>query len=323
MTASRPTPIKNITLLEDLSLGYHLIEVTPQVAALWVEKYNVSNRKLAENKVFGIQTEMAQGGWHDRHPHGFCFLYDEEGRLYMADGQHRAVALSRGTLSVLVWVYIDAPESKAVRAAIDKGRHRTTGDNLGRDPHSTAVFKRVLFGLGAAPVGWTDANYREMDEKFGWAVDFVVERQPKVRSAPGLTDSRVLGTIALGLLYGVPEERTHEFLSILKTGQLKNPEEDAIVLALRNYLLIDVGRQLGEVGGTKHAVHEDAWKKTQDALEAFVLKKHRSRLSASGAVAFASINPTIVPGEGGRATVVAHTQGLVIKTLSYKPTLIA
>lgn len=317
----RPRPMKLAadTRLEDFPLGYHLVTLTPELAAFWLDEYNNNNRTIQRSKVSKLATQMLICRWEDYHPHGISFLYDPEtGKLFMSDGQHRLAACVEALVDIHIWVYIDVPSTKAVRAVLDKGRLRSTADNLGRDNHGTAVFKRVLFGLGDPPKGWTDHDYRKMDMRFGWAVDFVLDHEPNVRGSAGLRDSRVMGTIALALLYGADEERILTFLTILQTGQYGGLPENNIANELRNYLMVDIGRMLGEKGGHKQKVHTLAWYRAQSSVDKFLREVPQKRLSTVEKNFFPALNPKL----DLNTLEIDVAEDLVEKTLGEKNTLV-
>ncbi len=318
----RPAPLglADDTLLEDFPLGYHLITLTPQLAEHWLATYNTNNRPIMGRKVKDLATQMTIARWEDYHPHGISFLYDPENddRLFLSDGQHRLTACVAANTPIVVWMYIDTPSARTVRAVIDKGAKRTTAENLGRSNHSMAVLKRMLFGLGKPPTGWTDADYRKMDLRFGWAVDFVVDNEPNLRGASGLRDSRVLGVIALSLLYGADRDRVRSFLAILQTGQTMALPENEIASALRDYLIVEIGRMLGEKGGTRHAVHTLAWFKTQTSLDKFLRRIPQKRLSHIQKECF----PPLAPRLELETLHIDVSAGLVEHELAAKHTLV-
>lgn len=291
---SRPLEVDNEFRVEELPLGYHLVKLTPELARFWAETYNTNNRHVQRRKLQDLVTQMSVGRWEDYHPHGISFLYDPDSKeLFMSDGQHRCLACAAAGITIAVWVYVDAPPSRAVRGVLDKVAVRSTADNLGRSNHATAVLKRVLFGpAGQAPTGWTDVDYRKMDQRFGWAVDFVVDREPNVRGAAGLKHAGMLATLGLALLYGVDEERIIKFLDILQTGQVTDPK-DGLAGIFRDYLIVEVGRKLNDSKETKRSVHIETWYKTQTTLDKFLRGKAQKRLSSAKKEFFLPVKPTL------------------------------
>lgn len=102
---------------------FHLIEVTPELAAEWLAKNIDINRSVRDAKVAQFARDMKASKWRLTHQ---AIAFDWNDRLI--DGQHRLKAIIKHGSSVPLWVYRNLdPTSFAV---IDSGSARNASDVL-------------------------------------------------------------------------------------------------------------------------------------------------------------------------------------------------
>lgn len=117
-----------------------LIEVTPDLAAKWLES-NTGNRRISNTVVQRYASDMKAGRW--RHPTGEALIFDRLGRLQQ--GQHRLLAILAAETPIMFWVMWNAePEDFAV---LDQGLKRSVANVIGMtgegDSNNLATVARV------------------------------------------------------------------------------------------------------------------------------------------------------------------------------------
>lgn len=83
-----------------------VIQVTPELAAQWLEKNHPNNRALREKTVKQYADMMRRGEWQ-LSPQGVSFTQSG----YLIDGQHRLAAVVKSGCTVPMYVTFDAPDN--------------------------------------------------------------------------------------------------------------------------------------------------------------------------------------------------------------------
>jgi hypothetical protein len=102
--------------------GLFLVLITPELAAAWLETFNVENRRLRPGHAAYLARIMANGEWRPDHPDPI--LFSRAGRLI--NGQHRLTAVVTGGKSV--WMRVETGADDAIRQHIDTNAVRSLGD---------------------------------------------------------------------------------------------------------------------------------------------------------------------------------------------------
>lgn len=218
------------------------VDVTPELAAQWLEEANVRNRPLSQTRVDQYAREMAEGRWRATNQ-GIGFGAD--GRLY--DGQHRlwAVVQSGCTVRMLVVYGLD----EAARLGIDVGKPRRTPDVLAMFaglPHArqatscaNAVHVLVYGGnpalSGDDVLAWHAANA----DAFGWYVAAATAVPARFRQSLG--QSMVAG--ALVFAHRTNPAAVDAFHRGLVSG--KAPDATPMRALARDFLLLEKGQHYG------------------------------------------------------------------------------
>lgn len=112
-------------------------QITPGLAAHYLEAKNDGNRNLIETSVASMMKDIAEGRWELT---GQAIIFDVNGKLI--DGHHRLSAISRGTTTVQMLVVRNAAPA-AVRR-IDTGVARTAAHIAHMDGHKYAAEQTAL-----------------------------------------------------------------------------------------------------------------------------------------------------------------------------------
>ena len=98
-----------------------LVEITPEIAALWLSKNRDNQRNVTRSHVMHFAKEMIGGRWIVT---GQPIIFDAND--HMIDGQHRLHAIVLSGVSVTMMVTRGVAESAFM--AIDRGKPRTSGN---------------------------------------------------------------------------------------------------------------------------------------------------------------------------------------------------
>ena len=98
-----------------------IVEITPEIAALWLDKNRDNQRNVMRSHVMHLAKEMIEGRWTVT---GQPIIFDAND--HMIDGQHRLRAVVLSGVSVTMMVTRGVAESAFM--AIDRGRPRTSGN---------------------------------------------------------------------------------------------------------------------------------------------------------------------------------------------------
>lgn len=250
------------------------MKVTPHWATLKLDRFEAfcdehpdlrMNRRVVQSIVQKYATDMKNGMWGRNHQ-GLAFDKND----ILVDGQHRlwAVIESDTPVMMLVTTGLD----REAQLTIDLGKPRSTVDvaviagmTTVRSAH-VAVLKALLRGSTTTRSPMTRVEEIEALNRHQNAIEFAMTLFPSTRM-PGVMRAPVLSVLARAF-YTQDHERLRRFAEVLKTGQRSGDETEAVIVALRNYLLLNknIGSQ----------VSLEVYIKTARALQAY-LKGERIR----------------------------------------------
>lgn len=223
------------------------------------------NRRVTQSIVAKYATDMKKGMWGRNHQ-GIAF--DTSGVLM--DGQHRLWAVIDADVDVMMLVTTGL--DREAQLTIDLGKPRNTVDvaviagmTHVRNTH-VAVLKALLRGSNASRPTLTRVEEIEELNRHQRAIDFAMGLFPATRMI-GVMRAPVLGVLARAF-YTQDHGRLARFCEVLKTGQRSGDETEAVIVALRNYLMLNKG-----IGSQ---VSLEVFMKTARALQAY-LKGERIR----------------------------------------------
>lgn len=123
-------------------LAFEEVDVTPDLAARWLEKNHPNNRPVAWRRVEAFASDMRAGAWMLTHQ-GICF--DGDGRLI--DGQHRLHAVIGAKMTVRMLVVRNA--AGTFQDPIDRAGPRSIAVILGRSHREIACVNVLrMFEIG-------------------------------------------------------------------------------------------------------------------------------------------------------------------------------
>lgn len=120
------------------------MEITPELAELFLEDNYEANRKVRKGWVDQLADMMRKGTFVSEN--GQTIVFGEDGKLY--DGQHRLMAIvESGCPQKLFVVWVE--DGERTYQTIDNGNKRNAGDFVGRGVASySAIMSCVEYGTG-------------------------------------------------------------------------------------------------------------------------------------------------------------------------------
>lgn len=248
------------------------IEVTPELATSWLEKFNSHNREAKETAVARYVADIRAGRWSEFTHQGVAFHKDPfvDDDAILLDGQNRLWAIAIAEKSVIMQVNVGVPIE--AQKTMDDHVKRSMVDVYGLD-HGRSVRKAHTGAANAMvkeAIRWTRQELYEFMERHWKAIDFAVSEVFRNNSRRGITIGPVYAAIARAS-YHVDREKLIQFGQILLNGMVTD-ETQISALILRNWLM----NQTTSRGSTPH--REVVYKKTQRALMAFADQEKISKL---------------------------------------------
>lgn len=250
------------------------LKVTPHWATLKLDRFEAfcdehpelrMNRRVTQSIVAKYATDMKNGMWGRNHQ-GLAFDKND----ILIDGQHRLWAVIEADRDVMMLVTTGL--DREAQLTIDLGKPRSTVDvaviagmTHVRNTH-VAVLKALLRGSNASRQALTRVEEIEELNRHHNAIDFAMSLFPATRMI-GVMRAPVLSVFARAF-YTHDHERLRRFAEVLKTGQRSGDETEAVIVALRNYLLLN--KSIGSQASL------EVYAKTARALQAY-LKGERIR----------------------------------------------
>lgn len=128
---------RQYTNVSPAGLHSHVMDVTPDIAAAWLEKNNTKNRELRQRRVDELAAEMKAGRWLTTHQ-GISFDTNNQ----LNDGQHRLWAVVQSGVTVKMMVtFNEAPEAFLVT---DVGATRSMADLTGFTRKDAELLHRIV-----------------------------------------------------------------------------------------------------------------------------------------------------------------------------------
>jgi len=250
------------------------MKVTPHWATQKLDEYEAwcdqhpelrMNRRVTQSFVQKYATDMKAGMWGRNHQ-GLAF--DKNGILI--DGQHRLWAVIEADKDVMMLVTTGL--DREAQLTIDLGKARNTVDVAAiagmtnvRNVH-VAVLKALMRGANASRPTLTRVEEVAALSHHRESIEFAMSLFPATRMI-GVMRAPVLSVLARAF-YTQDHERLRRFADVLKTGQRSGDETEAVIVALRNYLLLN--KSIGSQASL------EVYAKTARALQAY-LKGERIR----------------------------------------------
>jgi len=143
MTALHAEPLRTIDRTISPTPDVRIVDVSPEMAAYWLEARNLHNRKTRPSRIDTYAGEMARGEWQFN---GDTIRFDINGTLL--DGQHRLMALVRARVTLPFVLAVGLPPQS--QDTMDQGASRTTGNVLQlrgvTDPNNIAATAQLCWG---------------------------------------------------------------------------------------------------------------------------------------------------------------------------------
>lgn len=247
-----------------------VIDVTPKMAADWLEKNAGFQRKARQTIVDRYVRDMINGKWTLTHQ-GIAF--DCKGRLI--DGQHRLLAVVKADTAVKMVVVRDAPATAFDH--VDLGYGRTTSDVLKAQGEgwitnehiAIARFMECGTDTKAVVTNRSPFELREMVDAHRNAIEFVFQNME--RRVRGVTIAPVLAAIGVSYYAEMDRVRLADFVRLLVSGIAQDPERDSTVIKLREWLRDTSGQ-------ASSTARNEAFLKTQRVIKAYMSGEKLSKL---------------------------------------------
>ena len=217
------------------------INVTPKMAAKWLDEINISNRRLSNPSVSKYADDMKSGTWYDTHQNVIAFY--EDGSL--ADGQHRLLAVVESGVDVEMTAFHGL--SRIAGSVIDQGRSRTAVDGLMiggliEDSKYLTAKVAIIKLLNAVETGKQEIISISATADFlgelGEGLEFSTSR---LNHAPVGINNAVARAALTTAFYCVSAELAERFARVLVSGMAETPL-DVSIIRLRNWLLQNRGQ---------------------------------------------------------------------------------
>jgi hypothetical protein len=226
----------------DSKVKFRFVTITPQIAEVFLNHFNNSNRPITEANVLRLAKEMSSGKWLSNfEPISFNKLGDS------TNGQHRFKALIKSNMS-FKFLVITGLEPE-VYDTIDGGRKRTTSDVLAHagvmSAKNTSSFCKFIYGFKEGKYGaHRNTSERSLNntailEYYNYLGESDVHDSVNFGLTYGKKANGIITPTILGSMYyifnEIDKEKSFEFLSKLSTGD--NLTNNSPILALRNKLI--------------------------------------------------------------------------------------
>jgi hypothetical protein len=254
----------------EIEMRYETVDITPEMAAKWLESNAEFNRKLRQTVVDRYARDMLNGAWNLTHQ-GVAF--DTKGRLI--DGQHRLAAIAKAGVSVRMTVVRDTPAGAFDH--VDIGFGRTTADVLSAQGEgwitnehiAIARFMEAGQNTRATTIARSPFELRDMVELHKNALSFVFQNLE--RRVKGVTIAPVLAAVAVAYYSEMDRAKLADFLRLLVSGIAQDPGRDSTTIRLREWLR-------DTSGSASSASRMEAFMKTQRVVKAYMVGETLTKL---------------------------------------------
>ena len=259
-------------------IGRHLwasvVDVTPEMALLWLTECNTQNRDPTKAQYEAISGDITTNQWALTHQ-GLAFT--GEGKLL--DGQHRLFAVLDTGVTVPIVITLNVSRDSAL--VIDRHRSRRARDLLNFSEHrmtlfDEAVIRRAISGMqsnSAAPTVPSIVAFLHLHrERLEWATALFKSRGRGIVVAP------LVASVFRASFHVEGEElkMLEHFTVVVQEGVVESGGEQAAVV-LRDWLLAR-GRTT-----RKRATGQETYARVIRAISAFLAKERLSKLYAASA----------------------------------------
>lgn len=193
-----------------------IVNVTPAIAAKWLENQAERQRPLRDRVVAKYAADMTSGHWRSNHQ-GVAF--GMKGQLL--DGQHRLSAIIRSGVTVEMSVTTEVEDEAFV--TIDQGAARSIGHMIGRSNQWVAMvthlyrLQRNVHTHTGVTVAIVEETYKNARKELDACGEFIAARL-------------VPGTTAAVMAYAFPldPDRVQEFGEQIREGLMLKPGDPAL-----------------------------------------------------------------------------------------------
>jgi len=206
-----------------------LITITPELATLWLQKNN-RNRRVKQHKVQMIARDIKSGRWQSTNPNPISFYQDG----FLADGQHRLLAIVSAGISIQCRVVYDVANNAGVY--IDTNVARSVSDTV-----TVFIGDEQYVPKITTMVKWSFVNGEELtpqqhlDLYVQYKDDLLFILDSFKGSNRCLQSGFILSALFMALVGGVNNETITQFCEVLKTG-VTVEDRDVTVIAFRDYV---------------------------------------------------------------------------------------
>lgn len=237
--------------------------ITPELAAEWLEKNNINNRKLRKERSEVYARDMTYDNWF---PNTDAIGFDINGHLI--DGQHRlyGIVLSGKAQRMIVVYDLPVESAKVNNAGLSKKIYEVIED-ISKNEVSIA---NAMLRVSGSDLYHTRPSRMELDRYIhhhSEAIKFVSNLFKT--SKFGISRAAVQAAVVRGYYY-VPNDIIERFVKVLYDGFIQDETERPIIF-LRDSLF--QGKSIGGIGEQR-----TDYGKTERALYAFWKKENISKL---------------------------------------------
>lgn len=268
--AQPPHQFPSTNINTRLSMKHQTVEITPKMAAAWLQKIPEFQRKIRVGVVESYARDMAAGNWPLTHQ-GIAF--DKQGQC--VDGQHRLAAILKAGVAVKMLVTHDAPEGTYNHSDIGYGRttadvFRAQGDGWITSDHIAVA--RIIESNGDSNfvvIKRSPAEIRTLVEHHKNAMHFVfqnIERKVKF-----VTVAPVVAAIAAAWYHEKDRVRLASFVRLMVSGMASDPVSDATAIRFREWLRDGTWSKSG-------AARMECYFKAQRVVKAYMRNEQLSKL---------------------------------------------
>lgn len=249
-----------------------VVDLTPQMAADWLNHCNSHNRKLIDSHVDYLAGEMKAGRWRLTHQ-GIAFST----LGVLLDGQHRLWAVVMSGVTVPMRVFVNEPHE--TMEVLDTGKRRTNDQiltlagGLGEVSRVELAALRAMLGGFARRAKRSPGAERELLVQHRQAIRFALDHLPRSGRFRGITTATTHAVIARAW-YSVDRDQLRHFTDVLRSGVPKG-EHDQPVMLLFQFLIA------GREGRRSQPYEREVYAKTERALAAFLKGERPNKLYAT------------------------------------------
>jgi hypothetical protein len=244
-----------------------VLDLTPEIADDWLMHCNPHNRKLMDNHVEYLASEMKAGRWRLTHQ-GIAFSTNR----VLLDGQHRLWAVALSGVTVPMRVFVNEPPE--AMEALDTGQRRRNDQILTLTAGLGEVTCKELATLRAMYMGFGQRRRSPGEEgallaRHLDAVRFALEclgRRERVKNVATAMTRAVLARA----WYSAEHAQLRHFADVLTSGRPLGEHDEPIMLLFQALVRMTHNRNA--------AGRRECYSLTERALAAFLNRERLTRL---------------------------------------------